>query len=49
MPKTAITKRSPGRASRVRTTRFGALNPATTGPPVSPSACGIEPFTHISA
>ena len=49
MPNTAIVKRSPGRASRVSTTRFGALKPATTGPPESPSACGSSPFTQTSA
>jgi hypothetical protein len=34
MPKTASWKRCPGCASRVSTTRLGALKPFTTWPPV---------------
>ena len=49
MPKTAIWKRWPGRASRVSTTRLGALKPATTWPPPSPSWWGSAPSTHTSA
>ena len=49
MPNTASWKLSPGRASRVSTTRLGALKPPTTWPPVSPSATGNAPSTHTSA
>jgi hypothetical protein len=49
MPNMAIVKVWPGRASVVSTTRFGALKPATTAPPSSPSAFGSTPLTHTSA
>ena len=48
-PKIASWIRWPGRASRVSTTRFGALNPLTSAPPVCPSTRGSLPSTHISA
>src|SRR5258706_146011 len=49
MPKTAMEKVSPALASRVSTTRLGALKPPTARPPVSPIATGSSPFTHTSA
>ena len=49
MPNTASWIRWPGRASRVSTTRLGALNPFTSWPPVWPSTSGSWPSTHTSA
>ena len=49
MPKTAIWKRWPGRASRVTTTRFGALKPADDAAAGWPSTSGSEPSTQTSA
>ena len=48
-PKIASWNLWPGRASRVSTTRFGALKPFTSWPPVCPSTTGSCPFTHTSA
>jgi hypothetical protein len=48
-PKTAMLKLCPGRASRVSTTRLGALNPLTTRPPGAPSTAPSAPSTHTSA
>ena len=47
--KTAISWLSPGRASRVSTTRFGALKPRATPPVVCPSTTGSFPSSHTSA
>ena len=49
MPKTASWICRPGRASRAMTTRLGALNPFTIGPPACPRTSGSFPSTQISA
>ena len=49
MPKTASWIFCPGFTFRPMITRFGALKPATTAPPVWPRTGASFPSTHTSA
>ena len=49
MPKTASWIFCPGFTLRPTTTRFGALKPAATAPPVWPRTGVSLPSTHTSA